>query len=76
MIIQSGNDASVALAEHVAGSEDVFAGLMNKHAQNLGMTTALIKEEGTTAPLQTGRVTAAPDHEISSLSELISLVSR
>jgi 2-haloalkanoic acid dehalogenase type II len=45
-------------------------------AQNLGMTTALIKEEGTTAPLQTGRVTAAPDHEISSLSELISLVSR
>jgi len=38
MIIQSGNDASVALAEHVAGSEDAFAGLMNKHAQNLGMT--------------------------------------
>jgi serine-type D-Ala-D-Ala carboxypeptidase (penicillin-binding protein 5/6) len=38
MIIQSGNDASVALAEHVAGSEDAFAGLMNKHAQSLGMT--------------------------------------
>ncbi|MCP3671378.1 MAG: D-alanyl-D-alanine carboxypeptidase [Gammaproteobacteria bacterium] len=38
MIIQSGNDASVALAEHVAGSEEAFAGLMNKHAQDLGMT--------------------------------------
>ena len=37
MIIQSGNDASVALAEHTAGSEDSFAGLMNKHAERLGM---------------------------------------
>ncbi|TAJ95882.1 MAG: D-alanyl-D-alanine carboxypeptidase [Gammaproteobacteria bacterium] len=36
-IIQSGNDASVALAEHVAGSEEVFAGLMNQHAERLGM---------------------------------------
>ncbi len=38
MIIQSGNDASVALAEHVAGSEETFANLMNEHAQRLGMT--------------------------------------
>ena len=37
MIIQSGNDASVALAEHTAGSEDSFATLMNKHAEKLGM---------------------------------------
>jgi D-alanyl-D-alanine carboxypeptidase (penicillin-binding protein 5/6) len=37
MIIQSGNDATVALAEHVAGSEDSFAALMNQHAQKLGM---------------------------------------
>ncbi|MFV1982167.1 MAG: D-alanyl-D-alanine carboxypeptidase family protein [Thiohalomonadales bacterium] len=37
MIVQSGNDASVALAEHVAGSEDTFAALMNKHAETLGM---------------------------------------
>lgn len=37
MIIQSGNDASVALAEHIAGSEDTFATLMNQHAQELGM---------------------------------------
>jgi D-alanyl-D-alanine carboxypeptidase (penicillin-binding protein 5/6) len=38
MIIQSGNDASVALAEHVAGSEDAFAELMNQYAKRLGMT--------------------------------------
>ncbi len=37
MIIQSGNDASVALAEYVAGSEDAFVALMNQHASNLGM---------------------------------------
>lgn len=35
MIIQSGNDASVALAEHVAGSEETFATLMNSHARKL-----------------------------------------
>jgi D-alanyl-D-alanine carboxypeptidase (penicillin-binding protein 5/6) len=37
MVIQSGNDASVALAEHIAGSEEVFAELMNKYAESLGM---------------------------------------
>lgn len=37
IIIQSGNDASIALAEHIAGDESVFAQLMNKHAQRLGM---------------------------------------
>jgi len=37
MVIQSGNDASVALAEHIAGSEEVFAQLMNKYAKSLGM---------------------------------------
>jgi len=37
VIIQSGNDASVALAEHVGGSEDVFAGMMNEAARKLGM---------------------------------------
>lgn len=40
MIIQSGNDASVALAEHVAGSEDTFTKLMNTHAQRLGMSNS------------------------------------
>ena len=38
LIVQSGNDASVALAEHVAGSEEAFAGLMNRYARELGMT--------------------------------------
>ena len=37
VIVQSGNDASVALAEHVAGSEAVFAGMMNDQARRLGM---------------------------------------
>ena len=37
MIVQSGNDASVALAEHVAGTESVFADVMNQYAATLGM---------------------------------------
>ncbi len=37
MIVQSGNDAAVALAEHVAGSETVFADVMNQYARALGM---------------------------------------
>ena len=40
VIIQSGNDASVALAEHVSGSEEVFAELMNQYASMLGMTNS------------------------------------
>ncbi len=38
IIIQSGNDATVAVAEHVAGSEPVFTDLMNQYAQRLGMS--------------------------------------
>lgn len=38
VIVQSGNDATVALAEHIAGTEDAFAALMNVYAQRLGMT--------------------------------------
>jgi D-alanyl-D-alanine carboxypeptidase (penicillin-binding protein 5/6) len=37
IIIQSGNDATVALAEHIAGSEDAFADMMNKTSETLGM---------------------------------------
>jgi D-alanyl-D-alanine carboxypeptidase (penicillin-binding protein 5/6) len=37
MIVQSGNDASIALAEGIAGSEEVFAQMMNKQAQKLGL---------------------------------------
>jgi D-alanyl-D-alanine carboxypeptidase (penicillin-binding protein 5/6) len=39
MIVQSGNDASIALAEYVAGTEAVFAQLMNQYAQSLGMAS-------------------------------------
>ena len=38
LIIQSGNDASIALAEHVAGSEAAFAALMNGYGERLGLT--------------------------------------
>ncbi len=37
MIIQSGNDSSVALAEHIAGTEGTFAAYMNEYAEQLGM---------------------------------------
>ena len=37
VIIQSGNDASIALAEHVAGDEAAFANMMNQYAERLGM---------------------------------------
>jgi D-alanyl-D-alanine carboxypeptidase (penicillin-binding protein 5/6) len=40
VIIQSGNDASVALAEHVAGDETTFAAMMNQHAERLGMLSS------------------------------------
>ena len=37
IIIQSGNDACIAMAEHIAGSEDSFASLMNQWAERIGM---------------------------------------
>ncbi|MDP3977013.1 MAG: D-alanyl-D-alanine carboxypeptidase family protein [Pseudomonas sp.] len=40
VIIQSGNDASIALAEHIAGSEDAFADMMNATAERLGMSNS------------------------------------
>jgi len=40
MVVQSGNDACVALAEHLAGTEEAFAGLMNHYAEQLGMTNS------------------------------------
>jgi D-alanyl-D-alanine carboxypeptidase (penicillin-binding protein 5/6) len=53
VIIQSGNDASVALAEHIAGSERAFADLMNQHARLLGMTnTNFVNATGLPDPEQ------------------------
>lgn len=51
VIVQSGNDASVALAEHVAGSEEVFAQMMNAEAERLGMSdTNYLNATGLPAP--------------------------
>jgi len=51
VIVQSGNDASVALAEHVAGSEEVFAQMMNAEAQRLGLdNTSYENATGLPAP--------------------------
>ena len=51
MIIQSGNDASIALAEHVAGSEEAFANLMNQYAAQIGMRdTHFVNSHGLSAP--------------------------
>jgi D-alanyl-D-alanine carboxypeptidase (penicillin-binding protein 5/6) len=66
MIVQSGNDASVALAEHVAGSEEAFANLMNDQARRLGMkdthfvnATGLPDPEHYTTPRDIALVTQA-----------------
>ena len=51
VIIQSGNDASVALAEFVAGDESAFADLMNQYARQLGMTnTNFVNASGLPQP--------------------------
>jgi len=51
VIIQSGNDASVALAEFVAGDESTFADLMNRYAVRLGMTnTKFVNSSGLPHP--------------------------
>ena len=43
IIIQSGNDASIALADYVAGSQDSFVGLMNNYVQALGLKNTHFK---------------------------------
>lgn len=51
MIVQSGNDASIALAEGIAGSEEIFAQLMNKQAQRLGLkNTSFVNATGLPHP--------------------------
>ncbi len=70
MIVQSGNDASVALAEYVAGTEEVFAELMNQHARRLGMhntqyrnSTGLPVEDHYTTAADIARLARAIVHE-------------
>lgn len=51
IVISSGNDASVAVAEHLAGSEGAFADIMNQHAQILGMNnTHFVNSHGLPDP--------------------------
>lgn len=57
MIVQSGNDASVALAEHVAGSEAIFVDLMNHYAAVLGMASSGFRNS-TGLPEEGHRMTA------------------
>ena len=57
IIIQSGNDASVALAEHIAGSEAAFADMMNQQAVILGMSTTQF-ENATGLPAEGHRTSA------------------
>ncbi|NOX77144.1 MAG: D-alanyl-D-alanine carboxypeptidase [Gammaproteobacteria bacterium] len=66
VIIQSGNDATVALAEHVAGSEEAFVSLMNQHAAELGMadshfvnSTGLPHKDHYTTPRDLARLARA-----------------
>ena len=67
VIIQSGNDASVALAEHVAGDEETFARLMNQHAQRLGMINSNF-QNSTGLPSKNHYTTA---HDLAILSQAL-----
>jgi D-alanyl-D-alanine carboxypeptidase (penicillin-binding protein 5/6) len=59
IIIQSGNDSSIAVAEYIAGSEDAFADLMNRQAELLGLTGTHY-ENATGLPVE-GHVTTPYD---------------
>ena len=65
MIIQSGNDATVALAEHVAGSESAFTEYMNHQARLLGMSNTHFKNS-----------TGWPDSDHYSTARDIAILSR
>ena len=59
MVVQSGNDAAIALAEHVAGSEQAFGQLMNAYAKKIGMKAShFVNPHGLPAD---GHVTTAHD---------------
>ncbi|MBU2917374.1 serine hydrolase [Psychrosphaera sp. F3M07] len=59
IVIQSGNDACVAMAEHIAGSEEQFAQIMNFHADEIGLKSShFVNSHGLTAE---GHMTTARD---------------
>ncbi len=65
VVIQSGNDASVALAEYIAGGERAFADLMNQHAQRLGLNNTQFRN-----------ATGLPDPEHYSSPHDLALIGR
>jgi D-alanyl-D-alanine carboxypeptidase (penicillin-binding protein 5/6) len=67
LIIQSGNDAAIALAEHTAGSEQAFAGLMNAYAKQLGMVNSNF-ENASGYPIANHYTTA---HDVAILSRAL-----
>jgi hypothetical protein len=53
IVLESANDASLAMAEHIAGTEGAFVELMNAHAKRIGMTgTTYVNSHGLPAPEQ------------------------
>lgn len=65
IVIQSGNDASVAVAEYIGGAESAFADMMNAHAQEIGMTSTTFRN-----------ATGLPDEEHMSSAHDLALLSR
>ena len=65
IITSSGNDASVAMAEHISGNEETFAIYMNQMAESLGMTNTNYANS-----------TGLPDEELSTTAKDIALLSR
>jgi D-alanyl-D-alanine carboxypeptidase (penicillin-binding protein 5/6) len=58
MIVQSGNDATIALAEAIGGTEETFAALMNQYAERLGMRNSHF-ENSTGLPGPTHKMSVA-----------------
>ncbi len=61
VVVASANDAAVALAEHLAGSEEAFVARMNARAAELGMTNTVFKNTNGLDDEDTGHVTSARD---------------
>jgi serine-type D-Ala-D-Ala carboxypeptidase (penicillin-binding protein 5/6) len=77
MIVQSGNDATIALAERIAGTEETFVQLMNSNAQRLGMAgthfenSSGLPSRSTTRPRATCRCSPAPDPRFPAVLQMV-----
>ncbi len=70
VVISSANDAAVALAEHIAGSEDIFVKMMNEKAKELGMKNTVFENTNGLDDTAQNHVTSARDIALMS-AELI-----